>query len=224
VINVATGVLEGVELLATAGREGLAVVDGAVGDVRAVAGEVESAVGEIAQDVSDKGLILTLLPPEKEQRLVAGVDRAVEVVETIAGAIESAIKLIEAIDRIPFINLPKPDPAKVAELESDVQALQDGAEQLASDIQDFRDGVATEIGAVSDGAGRVSAALGEVQDGLAGVDSDLEGVQQGTAGLLRSVQVWTAVFAIVVTLLLGWAGYGMVKLIMGEWPIVRGQA
>ncbi len=220
-INVATGVLEGIDHLAGVGREGAVLLDGGVAEVRSIVGSVEEAVGQIAEDVSDKGLVLTLLSPEKEQRLVEAAERVGETLDTFRSVIQAVIELVDAIDSIPFVNLPKPDPAELEELEADVQSVRDGVDQLASDIQAFRDGVASEISTVSDGAGRINSRLEETQEDLARIDGKLSDVQERANQLVGTVRIWATIIAIVLTLVLGWVGYGMVKLIRGNWAEVR---
>ena len=110
------------------------------------------------------------MPPEKEQELVGRANRIVETAETILSAIETTIDLYTTIDSIPLVNLPRLDEEKVQQIESDVQALQAGVDQLATDIQQFRDDAAAGIDRVTNAIGEVNAGLEETQFALAQID------------------------------------------------------
>ncbi len=217
VIDVADGVLDGVYQLAGVGREGVVLVNGHTDDLRVAVEEVETAVDEISQNVSDKGLVLTLLPPEKEQKLADTADRIDEAANNIRSIVVAVVELIDAVSKIPFVNIPEPDPAKVESLQSDILAIQTGVDQLAADIQAFRDDAAGSVDKISGAAGEVASELGNIQDELATIDSNLNDLQTRTGELKSSIRFWTFFIALGLSLLLAWVIYGMVMLIRQKW-------
>lgn len=216
-IKVNDNLMEGVIQLAEVGRQASARLDEGVGEIRIAVGEVESAVDEVAQNVSDKGLVMTLLPPEKEQKIVNTADQIGEIVSTITSAVESAFDLYKAIDDIPLVNLPKPDESKVKELDAGVQEIQDSVDQLATDIQEFRDGAASEVSKISTAAGQVNGRLEKTSQNLSGLDSELADLQTRADDFKSSFRTMVTIAAVVLTLILLWVIYAMVILIMKYW-------
>ena len=216
-IDLNDSLMQGIDHLAGAGREGATLLGEGIDEIQAFVGEVESAVDEVAQDVSDKGLIMTLLPPEKEEKIINTAENISETLNVITSAVGAAFDLYQAIDDIPLVNLPKPDEAKVQALQSDVQEIQDSVDQLVSDIQEFRDGAASKVTKISSAAGEVNGRLQTTNQNLAALDSELADLQARAAAFQASFRTMVTIAAVVVTLILIWVIYAMVILIMKYW-------
>jgi predicted PurR-regulated permease PerM len=217
VININNSLMEGVDHLAGAGRQGATRLGEGVDEIQSVVGEVESTLDDISNNVSDKGLVLTLLPPEKEAKIVGAADRIGETMNSITSALGAAFDLYKAIDDIPLVNLPKPEEAKVQALDDDVQEIQDSVDQLAADIQEFRDGAASEVSEISAKVGEVNDGLEKTSQNLSDLDSNLADVQTQASEWQSRFQTITIFAALVVTLLLFWVIYAMVVLILKYW-------
>jgi uncharacterized phage infection (PIP) family protein YhgE len=216
-IELNDSLMEGIGQLAGAGRQGATRLGEGVEEIRASVGEVESAVDEVAQNISDKGLVMTLLPPEKEEKLVNTADKIGETLNSITSAVENAIDLYKAVDSIPLVNLPKPDEAKVQALNDDVQEIQDGVDELAAGIQEFRDDAASGVSKISTAAGKVNGRLGTTSQNLSDLDSNLADLQTRADDWQGRFRTIATVAAVVVTLILIWVIYAMVFLTMKYW-------
>ncbi len=216
-IELNDSLMEGVGQLAGAGRQGATRLGEGVDELRASVGEVESAADEVAQNVSDKGLLLTLLPPEKEEKLINTADKIGETLNSITSAVENAIDLYKAVDSIPLVNLPKPDEAKVQALDDDVQEIQDGVDQLATGIQEFRDDAASGVSKISTAAVKVNGRLATTSQNLSDLDSNLADLQTRADDWQDRFRTIATVAALVVTLILIWVIYAMVILTMKYW-------
>jgi len=221
-IDLNDSLMDGVYTLSGAGREGANRLGEGIDEIGAAVDEVESAVDQVADNVSDKGLILTVLPPEKEEKLVNTADKIGETVTTITAAVEGAFDLYKAVDDIPLVNLPKPDEAKVQAVKADVQEIQDGVDQLAKDIQEFRDGAASKIGKISGAAGEVNGRLETTSQNLTELDNELADLQTRANDFKDSFRTMMTIAAIVVTLILIWVIYAMVIVIMKYWAELQG--
>jgi len=220
-INVNDSLMEGVDQLASTGRQGATRLGDGVTEIQTAVGEVESAVDEVAQDISDKGFVLTLLPPEKEQKVLETADQVSETLNSITSAIEAAFELYKAIDDIPLINLPKPDDATVAALDDDIQEIEESVDQLAADIQEFRDGAASEVSEISAAIGEVYDRLEMANQNLSELDSYLADVQTQANDWRGRFRTITTVAAIIVTALFFWVIYAMVILIKIYWTEMK---
>jgi methyl-accepting chemotaxis protein len=222
-IDVNNSLMEGVDQLAGTGRQGATRLGEGVDEIRASVGEVESAIDEVAQNVSDKGVVMTLLPPEKEEKIVDTADQLGGFLSNITSAIDAAFDLYKAVDNIPLVNLPKPEEAKVQALNNDVREIQDSVDQLVTDIQEFRDGVASGVSEISAAIGEVNDRLERTSQNLSDLDSDLADVQaqaEDWQGRFRTIATIAAVF---LTLILTWTIYGMIIVIMKYWAELKAE-
>ncbi len=212
-INVNNGLMDGVIQLSSVGEEASNRLSTRFGELSSGVGEIEAAVDEVAQNVSDKGVVMTLLPPEKEQKLVSTADNIAETVNTIVASLESAIELYKSINSIPFVNLPKPKEETVQELGSGVKEIQDSVDQLATDIQDFRDGAASEVSRISNAAGEVSSRLETSENNLVALESEMNNLQTRAEDFKGRFSTMVTILTVVVSLLLIWVVYAMVIVI-----------
>ena len=220
-INVNDSLMEGVDLLASAGRQGTAQLSDGVSNIQSTVGEVESAVDQVAKNISDKGLVLTLLPPEKEQNVVDAADKVGETLESITSAIEAALDLYTAIDDIPLINLPRPDDAKVLSLGDNIQEINDSVDRLAADIQEFRDGASSEVSDISTAIGQVYDRLDVANQNLFELDSYLTDVQTQANEWQNQFRTITAVASIFVSVIFIWIIYSQIILILIYWKEIK---
>lgn len=209
--------MDGIFELADAGRRGASLLSEGVDEVQSLVEEVEDAVDEVAQSVADKGIILTLLPPEKEQKIVEITDSISESLDVILSAVEAAFDLYKAVDDIPLIDLPKPDEEKVQALEDDIQEIQTSVDQLASDIQAFRNEAAAKVGEVTSTAGKVNHILKQTSQDLSVLDDNLADLQIRANEWKARFRTLTAITAVVLSLIFIWSIYALVHLIMKYW-------
>lgn len=221
-VDLSTGVLDGIDGLAQVGRDGISRLDAGLGEVRGVVTTVEDAVSQIGKNVEDKGLIMTLLPPEMEAELEGIAQRVRDVFADIRGVFAAVIELKRAVDKIPFVKTPSLSEERVQAIEEDVNGVRSSIDGLKADIRQFREGAAGEISKVSDAAANVDSRLGATQDDLAAADGQLAELQARVEVLKRRLATLLTVAAVVMTLLFGWVAYALVRLIQQSWIGLRG--
>jgi uncharacterized phage infection (PIP) family protein YhgE len=216
-INVNDSLMEAVDRLAGAGRQGVTQLSDGVDEIRVLVGEVESAVDEVSQNITDKGLVMTLLPQEKEEKILTTAENVGETLDSITSAVETAFDLYKAIDDIPLVDLPKPEEAKVQTLNENVAEIQDNVDQFATDVQQFRDDAASKVDEISERIGEINNQLETTSQNLSALNSELADLQTRAndwQGRFRTISAITSLF---VTLLLIWIIYAMVNLIKQYW-------
>jgi len=219
-IQVSTGILEGVDQLAQVGRNNITRLDTRLSQLETTVGEIESAVDQVGQNVEDKGLVMTLLPPEKEQQLENTAQQISDGLAAVKDTIEAVRDIKQAIDRIPFVNLPELDPAKVAATEESIDSLHGGVTELKNDVRQFREGSAAKVSKISTAAENVGNRLTTSRERLAEIDNRLATLQSSTAQLEQTIHVYINTIVIVLTLALAWVIYAMVVLIrqsLAQW-------
>lgn len=216
--------LDGVNRVAEVGRGASLRLDERVGELRTSVVDVQASVEQVAQNVEDKGLVLVLLPPEKEVKLVSTAEAVNDAVQSVRDVVVTAADLYRAVDAVPFVSLPAPDPQKVESAQSDVQAVRDSVNEIATGIREFREGAAGRIETVALAAGQVDTRLTTTQENLAAVNDELEALQARTEVLKQQIRTWTAIAAVLLTLILAWIAYALVMLIMRDWAALHGSS
>ncbi len=220
-VNVNNSLMDAVDQLAGAGRQGVTRLAGEVDEMRVLVGDVESAVDEVAQNISDKGLVMTLLPQEKEEKILNTAENVGETLNSITTAVESAIDLYQAIDAIPLVDLPKPEEEKVQALNENVGELQDSVNQFAADIQQFRDDAASKVDEVSTRIGEINSRLETTSQNLSDLDNELADLQTRANDWQNRFRTISTVASLVVTLILVWIIYAMIILIKQYWAELK---
>ena len=205
---------------------GRLVIDG-VDEIAANVEEVSTSIGEasdqLSQSVTDRGLILTLLPEEKEQELVAKVNELTESIDAVLEAVDEGLDLYLSIDALPFVSLPMPRQETLDRLEQLSGEIQTTVDEIVQGIQDFRSGVSSEIDRVTELALGITGRLGELRDGFATLDADLAALQQLANRLMRLVAALFTLLSVVSSLFLAWAIYTQVEVIrlyVHRWKIL----
>jgi hypothetical protein len=219
--------LAAVEKSAAGGRLLIERLDQGLEEIQGLTAGISDASQQLSQNVTDKGLVLTLLPEEREDQLVERVTSLAESIQSVVDVARSALEMYRAIDSIPFVSLPKPDEEAVAKLEQTISGIQSAAQELAQGVKDFRNGVTAAIGRVTEAAERIDARLGEARQNLTKLDASLAALQQIAADLqerLPSLFMLTALFT---TLFLAYVIYTQVELIRtlaGRWRALNAPA
>jgi hypothetical protein len=192
------------------------VIDG-VDEIASNVEDVSTSIGEasdqLSQSVTDRGLILTLLPEEKEQELEAKADELTETIDAVLEAVDAGLDLYLSIDALPFVSLPMPRQETLDRLEQLSGEIQTTVDEIVQGIQDFRSGVSSEIDRVTELALGITGRLGELRDGFAMLDADLAALQELIARLQRLVATVFTLLSLVSSLFLAWAIYTQVEVI-----------
>jgi len=213
VTEAVVAILTVVEDTAGTAQQVTARVDQAAEKLQSVSVEIEDASSKISQNVSDKGLVLTLLPEEKEQELIATAGSIQEAFQTIQGTITAALDLYRSIDRLPFVNLPAPDEAQVQKLQSSMSKLESMVETLRSSIADFRSGVTDKIDKITNAIGSLNSEIQGIRDALAQLNSKLAALEALAIRLQQIIPGLLTTLAVILTLFLAFLIYTQVEVI-----------
>ena len=113
VSDAAVQLLNGVDKAAGAARTMIAQVNTEVGQVRDQVTTVKTATDQLSQNVSDKGLVLTLIPPETDSELLTSVRK---VAESVANIRERRHQRDRSLPRHEQVAVRQPAPARSREL------------------------------------------------------------------------------------------------------------
>jgi hypothetical protein len=213
VTDAAVAILTVVEETAGTAQQVTARVDQATEKLQSVTLKIEDASSQISQNVSDKGLVLTLLPEEQEQNLISSARSAKDAFLSIQATLVSALELYRSIDRLPFVNLPAPDDEQLQKIQSFITQVETTAEMLRSSIADFRSGVTDKLDKVTSAIDSLNNEVQGVRDGLTQLNSKLAALEAFALRMQQIIPGVLTTLAVVLTLFLAFLIYTQVEVI-----------
>ncbi len=188
-------------------------IDMEVTDLEETSSTISDATIQLSQNVTDKGLILTLLPDEREQKLVTQAEDLQQDLISVGETLKAGVELYQSIDNLPFVSLPKPEQQTVTKLEQTIADVQGIIQDVVLGIQDFRTGISEEIGRVTGLLDNITSRLTEARQNLAQLNNSLEAMQDLAAGLRSKITLIFTSLSIIVTLFIAWLIYTQVEII-----------
>jgi len=192
----------------------LTQVDNAMVDFGTKSAALSTDVAQVGQNVADKGIIASLLPPDKVTALTDKVDEVKQTVAQVKDAIDSVRNFMKAVQAIPFIQVPTLDDSLLGKLDDIIQKVEGLVGQVKQGIENLRNGVAGAIDQVSSALSQLSDAVFQARFAVA----QLHGyVQAANQVILPFLQSFTPIFFIVVGAILSilyiWTAFVMWKFL-----------
>ena len=201
-------------------------IDLQVAEVEDITTALSDATAQIGENVMDQGLILALLPEEREQNLTERAEELQQNLQSTGETINQGLELYQSIDSLPFVSLPKPDPESVTNLEQSITAIRDRSQEVGQNIQQVRAGVSGEIGKVTALLDDITASLTEVRQNLAQIASNLEALQDLVARWREMIPLLFTSLNVIISLLFVWLIYTQVEIIrmyIQRWKGLNGE-
>lgn len=185
IIPAAITTLDVVDRSAQVMRDGIDRVDTGLVTLRDPVSTVAQASEQLAQNVNDQGLVLTLLPPAKEQELTAAVQLVQENFVAIQDLLAATAELLQALDKMPLVNIPTKGLSTVEALQNKLDEVTTQVMVLKTNISEFRSRVAARITNITTAANLINTGIDEMRADLDLVDSELNTIQTQTKNLQR---------------------------------------
>ena len=224
VSETAVAVLEVVENSASVLRQSSSRADQTLAALETRTVAIEDASRQISQNVSDQGLVMTLLPAERGQELA---DTAASVRETYNGIRESIAQVLDlyrSIDRIPFVNLPGLSDDQMENIESSLAQTQAQVEALRSQIADLRAGMTGAIDKVQASVNLLTEEIRQARAGLAKLDSQLAALEALSIRLQATIRGVLTGIALILSLIFAFLIFTQVEVIrlyVGRWRLLE---
>jgi methyl-accepting chemotaxis protein len=174
---------------------------------------IRDATDQLSQNVTDKGLVLTLLPEERESKLVSQAQELQQNINAVGNTLRAGLELYQSIDSLPFISLPRPEQQTVDQLEQNIAEIQDSVQEVVLVIQAFRDGVSDNINKVTGLLEGITTRLTGTRKTLEQLNTRLQALQDLAAGMQSKVTLVFTSLSAVVSFLLVWVIYTQVEII-----------
>jgi hypothetical protein len=188
-------------------------VDQSLDALEAKTTEISDASNQLSQNITDKGLVLVLLPEEKEQQLIETAGSVRETYTGIRESIAKGLDLYRSINRIPFVSLPGLSNDQMERIDASVSKTQALAETLRSEMTDFRTGVASTIDKVDAAATLLNNEITQVRDTLSELDSRLAALEALSIRLQQIIPGVLLVIAVIISLVFAFVIFTQVEVI-----------
>jgi methyl-accepting chemotaxis protein len=213
VITAGTRLITGAEKAAGAVQAGLTSIDDELGRLEDDTQTIIEATAQLSQNISDKGLILVLLPPASEEKLVNTVASIKDAISTTQEMLSSFVDTYRLIDSIPFVDLPKPETETLESITVKVEKLNTSIDNVRASMQDARDNAAGAAQKVSDAVGEMNAAIAETRTEVDARSEKITVAQASLSDIKESIPFWVYLGATIITLFLSWIIYTQVLII-----------
>jgi len=210
--NMLVNLFEAAEKATAVADKALTQVDNTMVDFGNKASALSSDVAQIGQNVSDQGVIATLLPPDKETVFTDKVNDVKQTVAQVRDAIDSVRNIMQAFQALPFIQVPNLDDSLLGKLDSVVRDVEKFVGDVKQGIEDLRNGVAGAIDKVSAALQGLSDAVFEARFPLAQLHAYVASANQV---ILPFLQTATPIFfffvGVIISILYIWTAFVMWK-------------
>ena len=211
--NAAVTVLRVVENSTGVIRASNARVDQTLVALQAKTTDIADASHQLSQNVTDKGLVLVLLPQEKEQQLTDVAGSLRDTYTGIRVSISNGLDLYRSINRIPFVSLPGLSEDQMQKVENSMAQIQALAETLRSGIADIQSGVTGAIDKVGATANLLTEEILHAHDATAKVDSSMAALEAFSIRLQAVIPGILVTIAVILSLIFAFLVFTQVEVI-----------
>jgi hypothetical protein len=194
-------------------RNGIGRVEPEIRNLRRLIGQVETASDEIAQNVSEEGIILRLLPESAVDSLTASSQSLRGNFIAVYDLLEATSDILLALDKIPFVAIPERGLSTVATLQDSMEEIADQVESLKNNIIDVRTEASARISQVTNAAVFLGAEADQFHADLIQIDTDLDSIQISVRKYQRLTRPVVLTSVIILSLLSIWIVYSQVVVI-----------
>ena len=210
--NLLVNLFEAAEKATAVADKALTQIDNTMIDFGTKGYALSEDVAQVGQNVEDKGVIATVLPPDKETVFTDKVNEVKQTFDQVKDAIDSVRNFMQAFQAIPFIQTPNLDDSLLGKVNDAIVKVEDFVGKIKQGIENARAGVAGAIDQISTALTGLSDAVFEARYPLA----QLRGyVQSANQVILPFLQSFTPIFFLFIgaifTLLYGWTAFVMWK-------------
>jgi uncharacterized phage infection (PIP) family protein YhgE len=178
-----------------------------------IAQEFQSGAEQVSQSVKDQGVILTLLPLVRDQKLKDAVQSIQDTYLGLKDTLESFAYWVEVTRQLPFLRLVGVDTGVLQSVGDKITNLQTLADKITGSVSEIRSQTASGVEKVATAVGNFNAQLADINNNLSQVRAQVQMVET-TAGQLKTTipAIFTS-WAFFITIFLGWVIYSQVVFI-----------
>jgi hypothetical protein len=211
--DTAVAMLRVVEESTATTRAAINRTDQALVKLQGITTQVQDASQQLNQNVTDKGLVMVLLPEEQEQTLTKTAASVQDTFSNIRETIRNSLDLYRSINRLPFVSLPGLDENQVETIATSVEKTQALAGNLRKDIADFRSGVSSQVNKLTGTADQLNNEITQGRDRLAQLDTRLAALGDLAIRLQQVIPGVLLALAVILSLIFAFLIFTQVEVI-----------
>ena len=212
VSSAAVSIFTEVDNVARVMRSGIGTIEPELLALSNLTSQVETALEEIAQDVSDEGVVLRLLPQSVNDGLTSTTQSLRNNFIAVYNLLGATSDILLALDKVPFVDMPEKSLSTITTLQESMDEISEQVDSLQTNIVDLRLAAGTRISLVSDTAALVGEETEQFRSDLIQIDKDLETIQIQVRKYQRLTPPLILSTAIIFSLLSGWIIYSQVVM------------
>jgi len=220
--STAVHMLQVVDHVAHGMRNGVSGVDNDLASLGESVTSVEAASAQLSLNVSDKGLLLTLLPTTKEQELTAAAQSLRNDFAAIRDFLNATNEMVQAVNNLPFVSIPDNALASIETIQESMTRMTALVENLKATIHESRSQATANISKITEATANLGNLLTGMRSDLAQLDAELNAIQLQSRQLQRLLPIILISSAIAVTLVAIWIGYSQIVMINRALAHIRG--
>jgi len=194
-------------------RNGIARVEPKASNLRRLIGQVEIVSEVVAENVSNNGLFLRLLPQTFVDNLRLSSKSLSENFNAVYDLLGVTSDILMTLEKIPFVAIPERGLSSIATLQVKMEEIGDKVDSLQNNIEDIRVETSAKISQVTDAAVFLGAEVDKFQTDLIQIDTDLDSIQVSVRKYQRLTPPVILSSVIIISLLSAWVVYSQVLMI-----------
>jgi predicted PurR-regulated permease PerM len=178
-----------------------------------IAQEFQSGAQQVSQNVKDQGVILTLLPLVRDQKLKDAVQSIQDTYLGLKDTVESFAYWVEVTRNLPFLRMVGLDTTALQSVGDKITGLQALGDKITDSVAEIRAQTSTGVEKVSTAVGNFDAQLTDINTSLSQVRTQVQTVQTAAGQLKTTIPTLFTTLAFLITLFLAWVIYSQVVLL-----------
>lgn len=178
-----------------------------------IAQEFQSGAQQVSQNVKDQGVILTLLPLVRDQKLKDAVQSIQDTYLGLKDTVESFAYWVEVTSNLPFLRMVGLDTTALQSVGDKITGLQALGDKITDSVAEIRAQTSTGVEKVSTAVGNFDAQLTDINTSLSQVRTQVQTVQTAAGQLKTTIPTLFTTLAFLITLFLAWVIYSQVVLL-----------
>ena len=195
-------------------RSGIGTIEPELLTLSNLFGQIETASEEIAQNVSEEGIVLRLLPQTVNDNLTSTTQSLRENFFAVYDLLGATAEVLLALDKMPFVDMPEKSLSTIITLQESMEEISEQVDTLQTNIVNLRLTVGARISQVSDTATFLGEESEKFRSDLLQIDTDLEKIQLQVRKYQRLTPPLILTTAIIFSLLSCWVVYSQIMMFL----------
>ena len=197
-------------------------VDGRLENARVQLSEVEEVLDQASQELIEMDVLQITLERTLGDELESTVADIRQTVEGIRQTLISVRETAEALNSMPFVDVPVPDFERLQALDERVTEIKDDLQELRTIRREQRaEGVTALAERLIQPVTRLDTALNQLQEQLNEIEAELDRTAEQSARLQTQIPIWIDWASVFVTIILLWIVLSQVSLLIHAYRYFR---